>query len=160
PVKVSKWWNMINNLNFYYNKFNGNLGGSELHKGAPSASVRTNNTFTFKKGWAAELNANTNTGGQYGYMKTRTQWGLAVGGQKSVLKGKGTIRANITDIFWTNLPRATVTYEGRYIENWHAYRETRVANLSFTYRFGNNKVQQARKRTTASEEERQRAGGS
>jgi outer membrane receptor protein involved in Fe transport len=158
PVKVSKGWNMINNLNFYYNKFNGNLGGVELDKGAPSASVRTNNTFTFKKGWGAELNANLNTGGQYGYMKTKTQWGLAIGGQKSIMKGKGTIRANITDIFWTNLPRATVTYEGRYVENWHAYRETRVANLSFTYRFGNNKVQQARRRTTASEEERQRAG--
>ena len=35
---------------------------------------------------------------------------------------------------------------------------TRVANLTFTYRFGNNKVQAARRRTTASEEERQRAG--
>lgn len=159
PVKVSQWWNMINNLNFYYNKFNGNLGGSKLDKGAPAASVRTNNTFTFKKGWAAELNANLNTGGQYGYSKAKAQWGLAVGGQKSVMKGNGTIRANITDIFWTNLPKATVTYEGHYVENWHAYRETRVANLSFTYRFGNNKVQQARRRTTASEEERQRAGG-
>jgi hypothetical protein len=57
------------------------------------------------------------------------------------------------------LPRATITYDGSYIENWHAYRETRVGNLTFTYRFGNNKVQSARRRTTASEEERQRAGG-
>ena len=64
----------------------------------------------------------------------------------------------MTDIFWTNLPKAKVEYKGSYVENWHAYRETRVANLSFTYRFGNNKVQAARKRTTASEEERQRAG--
>jgi outer membrane receptor protein involved in Fe transport len=159
-VKVSQWWNMINNLNFYYNKFNGNLGGVELNKGAPSANIRTNNTFSFKKGWGAEFNANINTAGQYGYMKTKTQWGVAAGAQKSILKGKGTIRASITDIFWTNLPRATVTYEGRYVENWRAYRETRVANLSFSYRFGNNKVQQARRRTTASEEERQRAGGS
>ena len=159
PIKVSKWWNMINNFNLYYNKFNGNLGGVALNEGAPAASIRTNNTFTFKKGWGAEFNANLNTGGQYGYMKTEAQWGVAIGGQKTILKGKGTVRANITDIFWTNLPKATVTYEGRYVENWHAYRESRVANISFTYRFGNNKVQQARKRSTASEEERQRAGG-
>jgi hypothetical protein len=64
----------------------------------------------------------------------------------------------MTDIFWTNLPKAKVEYKGSYVENWHAYRESRVANLSFTYRFGNSKVQQARRRTTASEEERQRAG--
>ena len=74
------------------------------------------------------------------------------------MKSTGTVRFNVTDIFWTNRPRATITFPGRYIENWHAYRESRVANLSFTYRFGNNKVQAARRRTTASEEERQRAG--
>jgi hypothetical protein len=64
----------------------------------------------------------------------------------------------MTDMFWTARPRATVEYEGSYVENWHAFRESRVANLTFTYRFGNNKVQAARRRTTASEEERQRAG--
>jgi iron complex outermembrane recepter protein len=92
-------------------------------------------------------------------MHSKAQWGVAMGAQKTVMKGKGTIRFNVSDIFWTNLPRATVTYEGKYVENWHAYRETRVANLSFTYRFGNNKVQAARRKTMASEEEIRRAGG-
>lgn len=159
PVRISKWWNMINNFNLYYNHFDGNLGGAQLSNGAPAANIRTNNTFTFKKGWSAELNANLNTGGRSGYMVMKAQWGLAVGAQKTIMDGKGTVRFNMTDIFWTNRPRATVTYEGSYVENWHAYRESRVANLSFTYRFGNNKVQAARRRTTASEEERQRAGG-
>jgi iron complex outermembrane recepter protein len=158
PIKINKWWNMINNFNFYYNHFNGNLGGSQLNNGAPAANIRTNNSFTFKKGWGAEINANLNTGGRSGYMVSKAQWGIAVGAQKTVMEGKGTLRFNMTDIFWTNLPRATITYEGIYIENWHAYRETRVGNLTFTYRFGNNKVQSARRRTTASEEERQRAG--
>ena len=157
PVKVSKWWNMINNLNAYYNHFNGRLGGTTLNNGKPVLDIRTNNTFTFKKGWVAELNANYSSGGQYGFMVSEPQWGIAAGVQKSVLKNKGTVRFNITDIFWTNLPRAVITYNN-YVEKWHAFRETRVANLSFTYRFGNNKVQAARKRTTASEEERQRAG--
>ena len=159
PIRVNKWWNMINNINLFYNHFNGNLGGSQLNNGSPAANIRTNNTFTFKKGWGAELNANLNTGGQSGYMVMDPQWGIALAAQKNVMQGKGTIRFNITDIFWTNLPKATISYEGSYIENWHAYRETRVANLAFTYRFGNNKVQAARRRTTASEEERQRAGG-
>jgi hypothetical protein len=158
PIRINKWWNMINNLNVYYNHFDGNLGGVALDKGAPAANIRTNNTFTFKKGWTAELNANLNTGGRSGYMVVKHQWGLATGVQKTVLKGKGTVRLNVTDIFWTNRPRATITYEGRYVENWHAYRESRVANIGFTYRFGNNKVQAARRRTTASEEETRRAG--
>lgn len=159
PVHVTKWWSMINNVNVYYNHFKGNLGGSQLNNGSPAADARVNNNFSFKKGWSAELNASLNTGGRYGYMVSRPQWGLSTGVQKLVLKKKGTVRFNITDIFWTNLPKATITYPGTYIEKWHAFRESRVANLSFTYRFGNNKVQAARKRTTASEEERRRAGG-
>ena len=159
PFKISGWWNMINNADIYYNHFNGNLGGTALDNGAPAADFRTNNTFTFKKGWTAELNANFSTSRRYGYMVSEPQWGVSAGVQKTVLKNKGTVRFNISDIFWTNLPKATITYEGKYIENWHAYRETRIANLSFTYRFGNNKVAAARRRVTASEEERRRAGG-
>jgi hypothetical protein len=158
PIRVNKWWNMINNFNLFYNKFNGNISGAQLNDGTPAANIRTNNTFTFKKGWTAELNANLNTGGRYGYMVLQPQWGLGAGVQKTVMEGKGTLRFNMTDIFWTNRPRAKVEYEGSYVENWHAYRESRVANLTFTYRFGNSKVQAARRRTTASEEERQRAG--
>jgi hypothetical protein len=103
------------------------------------------------------LNANFNSGEQSGFMVFDPRWGLAAGVQKLILKGKGTLRFNMTDIFWTNLPKAVITYNN-YIEKWKAYRETRVANLTFSYRFGNNKVQAARRRTTASEEERQRAG--
>ena len=158
PVQVKPWWNMINNADLYYQKFRGTFSGTNLNNGKPAADIRTNNTFTLKKGWTAELNASLNSGGQYGFMVLDPQWALSTGIQKLILKSKGTLRFNITDIFWTNLPKAVITYNN-YIEKWHAYRDTRVANLTFSYRFGNNKVQAARSRTTASEEERQRAGG-
>jgi iron complex outermembrane receptor protein len=157
PIRINKWWNMINNANVYYQKYNGSLGMTKLNKGKPAADIRTNNTFTFKKGWTVELNASLNSGGQYGFMVTDPQWSLSTGVQKTILKSKGTLRFNVSDIFWTNLPKAVITYDN-YIEKWHAVRETRVANVTFTYRFGNSKVQAARRRITGSEEERQRAG--
>lgn len=157
PVRVNKRWNMINNANAYINHFNGRLGGTNLNRSRPAFDYRVNNTFTLGKGWTAELNGNISTGGQNGFMVFNPQWAIAAGVQKTMLQGRGTIRFNITDIFWTDLPRAVITYDN-YIEKWNAYRESRVANLSFTYRFGKNTVQAARRRTTASEEERQRAG--
>lgn len=157
PFRLNAWWNMINNGNIFYNHFNGRLGGTTLNNGKPAFDIRTNNTFTLGNGWVSEFNVNVNSGGQYGFMVLDPQWGVALGVQKSVFNKKGTIRFNVTDIFWTNLPKAVITYNN-YIEKWRAYRETRVANLTFTYRFGKNTVQAARRRTTASEEERSRAG--
>lgn len=157
PFRFTKWWNAINNANLYYGHYNGNLAGTALNNGTPAADISTNNTFVLPKGWNIELNASLNTGGQYGFMKLDPQWQLSAGVQKTVMNKKGTIRFNITDIFWTNLPQAVIAFSN-YIEHWHAKRETRVANISFTYRFGKNTVAAARRRNTASEEERRRAG--
>lgn len=157
PAKIARWWNMINNADVFYNHFSGNLAGTKLNNGKPALDLRINNNFTLKNGWATELNGIFNSGGQYGFMISRPQWGISAGVQKTLLQGKGMLRFNVTDIFWTNLPRATITYDN-YIEKWHAKRESRVANLGFSYRFGKKTVQAARRRTTGSEEERQRAG--
>ncbi|AXY76741.1 TonB-dependent receptor [Paraflavitalea soli] len=157
PIRFTKWWNAINNANIYYGHYNGNLASTTLDNGAPAANISTNNTFIVPKGWTFELNANVNTGGQYGFMKLDPQWQLSAGVQKTIMNKKGTIRLNITDIFWTNVPAAVIEFSN-YIEHWHSRRETRVANLSFTYRFGKNTVAAARRRNTASEEERRRAG--
>ncbi len=156
PIRINSWWNMVNDGNFFYNRFNGQLGVTKLNRGKPAASIRNNNMFTFKKGWSAELSGTWNSAGQSGFMVFDPRWNLSAGVQKTILKGKGTLRANVSDIFWTDLPKAVITYDN-YIEKWKAYRETRVANLTFSYRFGNNKVQAARRRATASEEERRRA---
>ncbi len=91
PIRINKWWNMINNADLYYQKFNGNFSGTTLNNGKPAADVRTNNSFTFKKGWTAELNGVLNTGGQYGFMVLDPQWGIGTGVQKTILKNKGTL---------------------------------------------------------------------
>ena len=157
PVRISKWWNMINNADLYYQEYHGTFSGTRLNNGKPAANVRSNNTFTFKKGWSAELNGALNTGGQYGFMVLDPQWGIGAGVQKNFMQKKATLKLSITDIFYTNLPSAVITYNN-YIEKWHAYRETRVGSLTFTYRFGKSSVQGARRRTTGSEEETRRAG--
>lgn len=159
PVHPAKWWDMVNNADIFYEHFNGNLGGSVLDNGSPAAEIRTDNSFVMGKGWRAEFNGRYSTGGRYSYMVTRPQWAVAVGAQKSILQNKGTLRLNVTDIFRTDLPGGVITYTGSYIEHWHANRDTRLVNLTFTYRLGNSKVAAARRHATASEEERRRAGG-
>jgi hypothetical protein len=147
---------MQNNINIFYGKYDGNVMNTVIDNGRVTASLVANNNFTFKKGWSAELNGRFFSPRQASLMLIKSQWSLAAGVQKTIMKGKGTLRFNVTDIFWTALPRAVTNWSSSR-ETWKGYRESRAANLNFTYRFGNNKVQAARRRTTASEEERRRA---
>ena len=154
-VRITKWWNMMNNANLFYNHFNGNLSGTTLNNGRVAVNLSTNQTVTLKKDgqlkWA-EIIIRAVCMDLHLFVRNG-QW---VQGTKTFWKEKGQVQLNVSDIFWTNLPRGTITYNN-YVEYWRAYRETRVANLSPTYRFGSNKIQQARRRTLGSEEERQRA---
>lgn len=158
PVRVASWWNMMNNLTAFYNHFRAQVGISTLDAGRPAFTLRSNNNFTMGRGWQSEANFNYNSVQQYGFMRARAQWSLALGVQKNVMKDKGNIRFSMSDIFFTSQPGGRIEFENSYLENWRAERDSRIANLTFTYRFGNSKVQQQRRRSTASEEERQRAG--
>jgi outer membrane receptor protein involved in Fe transport len=157
PVRFAKWWNSFNNANLLYNRFEGNVGGVALDNGMPALYLRSNHSFSFKKSWAAELNAAFFSGRRSGYAVFRPQGAVAVGIQKNVLKGGGTVRLNVSDIFRTSVLRFAAEYKGVYNDVGTAIRDTRVVNLGFTYRFGNNKVEAAKKRTTAAEEESRRA---
>jgi iron complex outermembrane recepter protein len=157
PLQVTKWWNSTLNLDAYYQHFNGKLGITTLDRGITAIDLRINNAFTLKNGWAAELNGSYNSPQQSGFMRLDPLWGINLGVQKNLWQNKATLKLSASDIFWTNLPRAVITYDN-YIEKWKAFRETRVASVAFTYRFGNNKVAQARRRALGSEDEKRRAG--
>lgn len=157
PLQITKWWNSTNNMNVYYGLYKGNLANTNLRNGNVNFNINSNNSFTIgKKGYAAELTGIFRAAEVYGFMKVRPVGQIAVGVQKTVFKNKGTLRLNVSDVFYTQVSRATITFAD-YIETFRVRRETRVATISFTYRFGNNKVAAARRRTSGAEPERQRA---
>ncbi len=160
PLKITKWWNSVNNVNLFYSRIKGFVAETSVDADYVNAIISTNNSLTIsrKKGMNGEINFAMNTGNRNGVMKDRVSYGLSAGIQKTILKTKGTLRLNITDILWKTYPRFDSEFK-TYREKLSAIRDTRVATLTFSYRFGNNKVQAARRRTTASEEERRRAGG-
>jgi hypothetical protein len=84
-------------------------------------------------------------------------WGLGGGITKQVFKKKGTIKLAVTDVFWENLPSAFIQYRD-YTESFDVYRETRQMIVSYTHRFGDNKLAPARRRAGSAEDEKQRAG--
>ncbi len=155
---ITPWWSTINNFNSWVGQYSGNLANTTLRDGNAVVHIFTTHNFKLKKDWSAELNFNYKTREIYGFMDLNPMWGLGAGIQKSFFDRRATLKLAVTDIFWKNLPSATIRFND-YVETFEVFRETRVATLSFNYRFGNKDVQQARRRQGGAEEEKRRAGG-
>lgn len=154
---IASWWSTINNFNAWRGTYSGNLANTALSDGNLVAHFFTTHHFKLDKGWAAELNFNYKTREIYGFMNLNPMWGLGAGISKNLFDKRATAKFAVTDIFWRNLPSATIRFTD-YVETFEVFRETRVATLSVNYRFGSQQVPQARRRQGGAEEEKRRAG--
>ena len=156
PVELAKWWTLHTTGVLYFNRFEGNLAGNSLNAGRANFNLTSNSTFTLGKTWRAELNARYQGQDRYGFFLVQPFGTLTLGLEKSVWDRKGTLKLNVADVLYTRQIRATSAYEN-YAERIHQRGDSRVATLSFSYRFGNDKVAPAR-RSGGAEDEKRRAG--
>jgi ferric enterobactin receptor len=158
PLELTKWWTVYANELFYYNRFVGNLAGTDLDRGRFACNLALNNSFTLPHGWMADLNGLYESREVFGFNFIRSRGQVSAGVQKSLWEKKGTLRLNMTDIFYTTPIRSTSTYDN-FVETSLLRQDTRIVTAAFTYRFGNNKVAAARKRAAGADEELRRAAG-
>lgn len=134
-IPVTGWLTSIVYVNYSYIKYSGQLYGEEIDIAAGIVNMNMNNQFNFKKGWGAELSGWYRTKGPEGQIILMPFGQLSAGVSKQVLKGKGTVKLNIRDIFYTQQPHGDINFkntEARFRNS----RDTRVGNITFTYRFG------------------------
>lgn len=155
-LSITRWWNNVTNFNAYYARYEGNIANTPLNAGRPTFEFNTTNIFILPKDFSAELGGFYQSSQLYAYMDVQPVWMLNAGVQKNFLEKRATLRINIQDIFWKGYPRATSVYTG-YREDFIAERETRVANVAFTYRFGKRTIPQSRRHSSGAEEEKRRA---
>ncbi len=156
PIDITKWCTSINDLNIYQGWYTGNLANTSLANGNAVFFINSNNSFRLPGGWSAELGGWYQSRQIYAFMDLDPLWSLNAGVQKQLFDRRATLRLNISDMFWTSPPSAVVTFRD-YVEHFDVKRETRVLNLSVTWRFGSNEVAPSRRRTGGAEEERRRA---
>lgn len=153
--KLTNWWTTNSSLLSYYSQYIGNINNYSFNQGWPSVTFNTSNSFSLGKGISGELSFLYNHKTLYGVTYINPNYNLTVGVQKSLLDKKGTISINYSDLFWRAWPSGT-TYFGGVNESWKSKRETRVLNVTFTYRFG--KGQTRMRRNSGADTEKQRAG--
>ena len=91
-----------------------------------------------------------------GPQKYAANWQIDAGVQQQILKGKGTLRFVLTDIFKSMFFDTWQNYSKTYTRIYSRY-DTRQVRINFSYRFGNTQVKKERVRKTSSDEERKRS---
>lgn len=134
-VKVTGWLTSIVYTNYNYSRYKGVLYGEAIDVSAGNVLVSINNQMKFGKGWSAELSGWYRTKGVEGQIIIEPFGAVTAGLSKQVLKGNGTLRFNIRDMFYTQVVEGDINFKATeaHFRNW---RDTRVANITFTYRFG------------------------
>ena len=160
PVKLTKWWNMQNNVSVYYNKFtDGNIEGAAYSAGKAAVNLYTSNSFTLPQNFSLEISAWLNSPRVNGVEQTTNYQGaLNAGIQKTLMDKKLKLRLNMDDILLTNHWEGKLVYQNINMNVVNHYTSRR-ANFSISYNFGNQNVKSARSRNTATDDMKGRAGG-
>lgn len=157
-----KWYSFFANLNAYYSLYKANFGAGDrtINQDVFALTYYMQNTFKLGKEWTGELSGFYSSPSIWqGVFKSRAMYGVDAGLQKNLFKGKGTIRASVSDIFRTMRWKGETNFTGTYSVASGRW-ESRLFKINFTYRFGNNQVKAARQRKTGIDDESKRANSS
>ena len=157
PVPITKWWNSFTTFSVFYNAFETTVNNELIKRSSGGFFGNTQHTFTLGKGYTAEASFwyNSRQISQEGLFKMNPMYAFNVGFQKTVLKKKGTIRLNVNDVFQTQRFGGTYSVTNRTVKLANTW-DSRQVRVSFTYRFGNSNVKEARNRKTGLEDEQSR----
>jgi iron complex outermembrane recepter protein len=158
-----KNFSVFGNLNAFYSMYKADFGGGNRNVNLDvfSFQLYMQNSLKFgkKKDWTAEVSGfYTAPSIWQGTFKSKEIWSIDGGVQKTIFKGKGNLKASVSDIFKTLKWSGSSNFAGQYMVA-SGYFESRQFKLNLTYRFGSNQVRAARQRKLASEEESKRTEG-
>jgi outer membrane receptor protein involved in Fe transport len=157
-VPVTKWWRTNVYVQGSYNRFKGFINQGMLDVHGASFNSNMQNQFTLPKGWSMELSGYFNSRAVYGTMIGLPQGAANFAVSKNILKDKGSIKVNFRDFLGLQGWRGVSRYQNIDVtikNHW----DSRVVNLSFTYRFNKGKGAEHRQNSAADEEQNRVKGG-
>ncbi len=155
PIPFTKWWSSQNNISLYYNKYSGELLGQTLNTGQFAYNFYTSQNLKLPKSLTAEVSMWYNSANVYGMMMGKAQYAVNAGLQKNFWNKKANLKLNVNDIFLTSFFGGRTDFANVKLDIRNRW-DSRNARLTFTYKFGNQNVKAARRRSTATEAEQGR----
>ncbi|MES1214515.1 MAG: TonB-dependent receptor [Bacteroidota bacterium] len=158
PFQYKKY-SLFFNANSFYSSYKGDAADYHVDINVFSFNIYAQQTYKLGKKTTAEMSGYYTAPSVWqGAIKSKGLGTVDLGIQQIILKGKGTLKASVSDIFNTLHWSGTSDIAGQTLRvngGW----ESRQFRLNFNYRFGSNQVKAARNRKSATEDENKRTQG-
>ncbi|WP_315817230.1 TonB-dependent receptor [Paraflavitalea speifideaquila] len=145
PWVTINWFGIAQYASFKADLYNNKLDTSRINY-----ITNFNTQFRLGNGWTAELLGLFRSDFLTTQFVLGDFWTLGGGIQKKILKGKGTVKLTIQDLFYTRLNYGQINNLQNAKGNYRNQGDTRVLGINFTWNFG--KTFETRKRSTGSAE--------
>jgi len=135
-VSPFKWWSITAQAVYNHKELKGYNGNTNFRSDINQLNINISNQFTIAKKYTAEVSGFYTTRARNDLQEVLYPTGqLSLGVSRPVLKKKGTLKFSARDIFYTNAMEGFTQFD-KATEYFIIRRDSRVFNLSFTYRFG------------------------
>jgi iron complex outermembrane recepter protein len=152
---IKKWWTLQLYTSVLNNTYKSPVYTETLDESKVYWVCAPTNQFVINKMWSAELSGNYQSTVLAGQFLVQPIGSIRAGISRKILKEKGTLKLNVNDIFYTNQVEGAIRNIANAKAGWFSYLDTRVASLSFSYRFSKGQNLGVRK-SGASESEQKR----
>lgn len=152
---IAKWWNTNIYGNVYNNQYKGIVNGDPIELGATTGQFNVSNQIKLGKTVNAELGGFYRTKGVDGVFSIRGLGMVNAGISKQIMKGKGSVRISVRDLFWTQKIDGTSRFSN-IDAAFQQTRDSRVFSANFTYRFSKGKSNGQKRRTGGASDEQSR----
>ncbi len=159
PVPVNNWWNMYVSVSPFYQSYAVTLNGFGTIENRSQSSWGMNGymsqNFSLGKKWNADISAWYNFQNATTIYQSKALGSINLGVSKKIFKDQATIKLGITDLLNTQRWEQTAITNTLNLRTYRKW-ESRNISVSFSVRFGNNKIKSARDRETGASAEMDR----
>jgi iron complex outermembrane recepter protein len=149
------WWSVTLHGEVDYKTVHGRFADADIVTKAFTEQYSVNNQFRWKKGWSGEVSGVYNSRDVEGQFIVMPYGQVSAGLSKQLFHNKATIKFNVQDIFFTQRQDGRITY-ANVREHFVQSGDSRVGNISFSYRFGKSAKDAARVKHGGADEEQSR----
>lgn len=154
-IPLTPWWTTNLWANVFRNKYTGIVNNDQIELGTTTGQFNVSNQIKLSDKMSAELGGFYRTPGVDGIFEIRGFGMVNAGISHQVLKGKGSVRLSVRDLFYTQKIKGAAKFSN-IDASFQQVRDSRVFSINFNYRFSKGQAGSVRKRASGASDEESR----